>query len=130
MLSTPLYFVCNDLLDELQTLGTADIPTVFTGNPAFADDLVCIGTSPYRLQILLNCSYNFLLKWRFDFNPSKSVVISYCNDSNSFKLGLRNICVVNETKHLVVHRSTDPSISPSDLQTCRKDRKLFCYCRY
>ncbi|CAG2195290.1 unnamed protein product [Mytilus edulis] len=83
---------------------------------SFADDVVCIGTSPQRLQILLNCAYDYSLRWRFEFNPLKSVILCYKNElEHVFNLGDNDVNILTETRHLGILRTVDLSPS-SDIQ--------------
>ncbi|VDI79669.1 Hypothetical predicted protein [Mytilus galloprovincialis] len=127
VLSTFLYLVyINDLLNELELVGTANISNIHTSNPSFADDVVCIGTSPQRLQILLNCAYDYSLRWRFEFNPLKSVILCYKNElEHVFNLGDNDVNILTETRHLGILRTVDLSPS-SDIQlSCRKGRNAY-----
>ncbi|VDI82238.1 Hypothetical predicted protein [Mytilus galloprovincialis] len=127
VLSTFLYLVyINDLLNELELVGTANISNIHTSNPSFADDVVCIGTSPQKLQILLNCAYDYSLRWRFEFNPLKSVILCYKNElEHVFNLGDNDVNILTETRNLGILRTVDLSPS-SDIQlSCRKGQNAY-----
>ncbi|VDI08550.1 Hypothetical predicted protein [Mytilus galloprovincialis] len=127
VLSTILYLVyINDLLNELELVGTANISNIRTSNPSFADDVVCIGTSPQRLQNMLNCAYDYSLKWRFEFNPLKSVILGYRTELDLvFNLGDKSVNISTETKHLGILRTVDLSPSTDIQHSCRKGRNAY-----
>ena len=72
-LSTLLYLVhINDLLNELQNSNIgAKILNVNAGNPALADDIALIATSPRALQQLIDIAANYSKQQRFRFNSKK-----------------------------------------------------------
>ena len=116
----------NDLLNELELVGTANISNIHTSNPSFADDVVCIGTSPQRLQNMLNCAYDYSLKWRFEFNPLKSVILGYRTELDLvFNLGDKSVNISTETKHLGILRTVDLSPSTDIQHSCRKGRNAY-----
>ncbi|CAC5407711.1 unnamed protein product [Mytilus coruscus] len=114
----------NAKFDKL--VGTANISNIHTSNPSFADDVVCIGTSPQRLQILLNCAYDYSFEWRFEFNPLKSVILCYRNElDHVFNLGDTSVNVSTEMKHLGILRTIDLSPSKDIQHSCRKGRNAY-----
>lgn len=80
VLSSFLYLVfINDLLDELQ-LVHSNHPIIFDKNyhsPALADDIACIALSPSALQSMLDTASTYASKWRFEYNASKSSILSF-----------------------------------------------------
>ena len=80
VLSTFLYLVfINNLLEELQLLHS-NCPVVLDNNyhsPALADDIACIALSPSALQAMMTTAYKYACKWRFEFNASKSNILSF-----------------------------------------------------
>ena len=80
VLSTFLYLVfINNLLEELQLLHS-NCPVVLDNNyhsPALADDIACIALSPSALQAMMTTAYKYACKWRFEFNVSKSNILSF-----------------------------------------------------
>ncbi|CAC5398246.1 unnamed protein product [Mytilus coruscus] len=108
------------------TIISWNISNIRTSNPSFADDVVCIGTSPQRLQILLNCAYDYSLKWRFEFNPLKSVILCYKTELDDvFNLGDNSVNVSTEIKHLGILRTVDLSQSTDIQHSSRKGRNAY-----
>ena len=46
-------------------------------SPALADDISCIALSPSALQSMMNTAYKYSCKWRFQYNVSKSCILSF-----------------------------------------------------
>ena len=77
--STGFYLVFIDgLLVELQLSGLgAAVCSVRSGNPALADDLALIATSPLNLQKMLDIVYAYAYKWLFMIHAEKSCVLIF-----------------------------------------------------
>ena len=94
----------NNLLVMLKASNAnAKVYHLLTGNPAYADDLSVVSLHKPVLQNQLDTIYQYSRKWRFTFNPSKSVVIIYGTDqcpSKPIKLGNQQITVKSSDEHL------------------------------
>ena len=54
-----------------------EVCSIACGNPVLCDDLTVLALLPSLLQIMLNISYNYSLKWHFKFQSDKSCVVMY-----------------------------------------------------
>lgn len=83
MMSSFLYLVfISDLLDEPQLLllNSNQYPIIFDRNyhsPTLADDIACIALSPGALQFMLDTAFIYASKWQFEYNTSKSSILSF-----------------------------------------------------
>ena len=79
----------NDLLDELQSF----YPCIKICNKvincfAFADDITIMASCKVDLQEMIDISYRYSCKWRFQFNPTKCIVLTIGRkQSISVKMG-------------------------------------------
>ena len=46
-------------------------------SPSFADDISLLTTQQSFLTVLMHLSYCYSLKWRYEFNNSKSGVVTF-----------------------------------------------------
>ena len=68
----------NSLLKELSDHCFAiSINTLRMPAPSFADDICLIALHQFLLKILMNKCHNYSKKWRYEFNHSKSGVVSF-----------------------------------------------------
>ena len=71
-------FYINSLLKELSDHCFAiSINTLQMPAPSFADDICLIALHQSLLKILMNKYYNYSKKWRYEFNHSKSGIITF-----------------------------------------------------
>ena len=47
------------------------------GSPTFADDMTLLSLSPSFLQFLMKKAFGYSQKWRFDYNETKSGVVTF-----------------------------------------------------
>ena len=68
----------NSLLKELSDHCFAiSINTLWMPAPSFADDICLIALHQSLLKISMNKCHNYSKKWRYEFNPSKSGVVTF-----------------------------------------------------
>ena len=108
-LSSLLYLAFfNDLLDTLShnKNGAYVNNQLPSGNPALADDLTLVSTSPEGLQSLLSTCHNYSRQWKFEFNATKSKVVIFGGQfdkvSFSWHLGDRQPPVTDSYTHVGV----------------------------
>mgnify|MGYP003692099099 CR=1 FL=1 len=79
MLSGFLYSVfINDLLNSLECVNTNfRVYNVKSTNPALADDIACLSSSPVGLQEMLNVGFRYSCLWQFSFNALKSSIVNF-----------------------------------------------------
>ena len=75
-------FLYLDNLDELLQLLVdsncgVEVCFIACGNPVLCDDLTVLALFPSLLQIMLNISYDYSLKWHFKFQSDKLCVVLY-----------------------------------------------------
>ncbi|XP_021346939.1 uncharacterized protein LOC110446224 [Mizuhopecten yessoensis] len=109
-----LYFVfINDLLLELEHRRVgAKIYDINCSNPALADDIAFIATSPSAFQTLLDICTKYAKTWKFTYNADKSTVLVFGNKhkrNNDFKWSImeHNLQTSDSYKHVGVNISTD-----------------------
>jgi len=90
VMSTFLYLVyIDDLLRDLESSSNgANIMSVNTGNPAFADDISLISISPLKLQRNVDIVYRYCSQWNMDINVSKSDVIVFSKRHKQPQVGI------------------------------------------
>jgi len=105
--SMKLYIIFNnDLLDQLDRSGhgvQCSSPPLNFSCPAYADDVSMVTLYKPKLQALLDISYQHSCIWRYAFNPKKSQVLIFGNDSSPCRqlhLGGEALAVVSRAKHL------------------------------
>ena len=54
-----------------------EVCSIACGNPLICDDLTVLALFPSLLQIMLNISYDYSLKWHFKFQSNTSCVVLY-----------------------------------------------------
>ena len=78
-----------------------DIPC---GAPSFADDVALTAESKEALLLLLQCAYNYSLKWKFKFNCKKSAALIFGHSKDkkctTLKLGNDSIEVKDSYNHV------------------------------
>ena len=68
----------NSLLEELSSHSYAVfINSIKLTSPTFADDISLIALQPSFLQTFLKICFQYSLKWRYEFNNSKSGVVTF-----------------------------------------------------
>ena len=123
----------NDLLIDLeQCNSSASVFGIKTGNPSLADDICCISTSPNGLQKMLDLSYVYSTKWRFNFNARKSAVLIYGprsplfrNQAWNWRIGSNKIPVNSSYIHLGIQQSSNLSCTDRTREACEKGRRTF-----
>ena len=77
VMSMQLYQIYNnDLLKQLMNSGYgATIKGINVTCPAFADDISLVSLFKRGMQVMLNIAYEYSVKWRFNFNHTKTVMI-------------------------------------------------------
>ena len=56
---------------------TISINTLWMPAPSFADDICLIALHQSLLKILMNKCHNYIKKWRYEFNHSKSGIVTF-----------------------------------------------------
>ena len=79
VLSTWLYILyIDDLLNDLDKLGVgAKLGDIDCGSPCHADDLALLSIMANGLNSMLSCSFHYSIRWRYDFNYDKCIVIVF-----------------------------------------------------
>ena len=87
VLSTFLYLVyVDELLSSLSASPYgAKVMSVICSNPAFADDISLISTSPYSLQRLIDIVYQYCRAWNIEINVDKLNIIVFSQSKKSLK---------------------------------------------
>ena len=68
----------DELLDILYASGYGvKVGEVYCGAPMYADDLALIAESPDELQAMLNIVSRYALRWRYQLNPEKSIIMVF-----------------------------------------------------
>jgi hypothetical protein len=87
-----------------------------TGNPTFADDLAVVCIHKRMLQAQLNTVYGYSSKWRFKFNPGKSLIIIYgkdmCPDMPLY-MGQTEIKITKGDLHMGIYIGQDKEMEHS-----------------
>ena len=55
-----------------------NINSLSLASPSFADDVSLLAIQPSFLRVLMQMRYCYSLKWRYEFNNSKSGVVTFC----------------------------------------------------
>ena len=88
----------------------AKIFSIKTGNPTYADDVAVVCIHKHMLQAQLNSIYKYSCKWRFKFNPGKSVTMIYgedmCPDKHLY-LGQTEIKIAKGDLHMGIYIGQD-----------------------
>ena len=79
VLSPWLFLVfINDLIEELNNITTGVfINGVYFGSPMFADDLTMLSRMKSGLEKMLECAWDYSIKWRFTFNSMKTIILTF-----------------------------------------------------
>ena len=120
----------NDMLEELQDANIgAFIEGVYAGNPTYADDVSIATIHKPTLQRQLDKVHRYSKRWRFDFNPTKCVVIIFGKDTcpgNKLKLGDTVIPEQKGEKHMGILLSHDRDLENEFIrQRVDKARRVF-----
>jgi hypothetical protein len=119
----------NDMLIELKLNMGAQIHNVATGNPTFADDVAAVTLHKPLLQRQLHKIYRYSIKWRFDFNPSKSVILIFGEDTCPdvpLLLGTETIQVKKGDCHMGIYIGQDKGLENEFVrQRINRARKAF-----
>lgn len=131
VLSSFLYLVyINDLLNMLEAdaSGTS-ICSVYTGNPALADDLTILSLSPKGLQKQLSIVEQYALDWKFEININKSCVMTFGTKTNSSRLHMtisgKELKHIDLTEHVGIPISNKLKCDEKIEKACRKGRGSF-----
>ena len=131
MLSGFLYSVfINDLLKSLECVNTNfGVYNVKSTNPALADDIACLSSSPVGLQEMLNVAFRYSCLWQFSFNALKSSIVIFGKNitptQHEWKLGNESIPINDRYKHLgIIQQSKFKSIDRTT-DSCNRGRKTY-----
>ena len=120
----------NGLLKELkQCMAGACLGDLVIAGPAYADDITLIAVSKEGLQRLFSIAYKYGLKWRFQFNPTKCVVVPFGKDDNAnlkIKMGNVPIRVSNSEPHLGILLSNSHKLEEEYLSDRIASCKTIC----
>jgi hypothetical protein len=128
VMSMKLYQIFNnDLLLDIQRSGSgAYINDVNVSCPAFADDVSLVSLLKQSMQTMLDMAYQYSCKWRFEFNPDKSVVMCFGKDVSPDRrlcLGDTSLIVCTSQMHMGVmltDTNTSRGVTGEKVQQCRK----------
>ena len=111
----------NGLLTELTSHScTLSLNNLSLSSPSFADDTSLLSIYPSFLNVFMQICYNYSLKWRYEFNHSKSCVVAFgetrlvhCIAMKECKwiLGNDDVNELYEYKNLVVFKNYIGSFS-------------------
>ena len=94
---------------------------VYFRSPMFADDLIMLSRMKSGLDRMLECTWEYSIKWRFKFNSSKSIILTLVENNwergvnqntRNWKLGSQNIvekeswCNLGKIWH--IHKNSYP----------------------
>ena len=123
----------NSLLEELSSHSYAVfINSIKLTSPTFADDISFIALQPSFLQTFLKICFQYSLKWRYEFNNSKSGLVTFGETKSiHFKsmqdrkclLGESNVDELYEYKNLGVTKNYVGSFSSNVEDNIEKTRK-------
>ena len=123
----------NSLIEELSSHSYAVlINSIKLTSPAFADDISLLALQPLFLQTFLKICFQYSLKWRYEFNNSKSGVVTFGETkSTHFKsmqdrkwfLGKSSVDELYEYKNLGVTKNYVGSFSSNVEDNIKKTRK-------
>ena len=126
-----LYLVhIDDLLYELANSNCgAEVCSVKCGNPALCDDLTVMATLPRLLQIMLDISFKYSLKWNFGFQSVKSCVVLFSKQnvkSNTvFMLGDQPLKNEDHATHLGIRYDANLKSKTCTKECCQKGLNTF-----
>lgn len=108
------------------------INSLYTGNPTQADDLALLSTMPKGLQSMINITYNYSQKWRYDLSVPKTKIMIFKSKPNQclgtlfpWKLGDDAIEVVKTYKHVGVILSANLSSAERSDSAAKAMRSKF-----
>ena len=108
------------------------IENILLGCPTFVDDLTLLALFPSFLQHLMSIVFDFSIKWRYEFNHTKSGVIVFGESkiqhaknmmSRKFNLGLDVVKERKEHKNLGVTKNYTHSCSGGIDEAIKKTRR-------
>ena len=130
--STGFYLVFIDgLLVELQISGFgAAVCSVRSGNPALADDLALIATSPINLQKMLDIVFAYAYKWLFLIHAEKSCVLTFSCKKRAkaaypFHIGNAQLREESTTNYLGILQDTSLKSVKRTRASIQKGRNAF-----
>ncbi|VDI62406.1 Hypothetical predicted protein [Mytilus galloprovincialis] len=87
-LSAKLYLIyINDLIDILSTSGKGAVMLdLNVGCPVQADDIALISPTFSGMQCMIDICYNYSVKWKFEFSPSKSQVLIFSKRTETIEI--------------------------------------------
>ncbi|XP_071177954.1 uncharacterized protein [Mytilus edulis] len=129
MVSAKLYLIyINDLIDILSTSGKGDVMLELNvGCPVQADDIALISPTFSGMQYMIDICYNYSVKWKFEFSPSKSQVLIFSKRTETYrdlKLNTDIIPVCNSVKHVGILLDARFNSAERTLAACRTIRSV------
>ena len=133
VLSTFLYkLFIDNLLHELEHSNFGiRVSDINCGNPAFADDLALMATSPLYLQNLLNICFRYSEDWKFQFSGAKTDIVLFKKGRPMtehpfiWKLGSDVIRITKAKTHLGIVLNSNLTNGDAVSNACDKGRKSF-----
>ena len=123
----------NGLLTELTSHSCAlSLNNLSLSSPSFADDTSLLSIYPSFLHVFMQICYNYSLKWRYEFNHSKSGVVAFgetrlvhciAMKERKWILGNDNVNELYEYKNLGVVKNYIGSFSSNVEENIDKTRK-------
>ena len=118
----------NSLLEELSCHSYAVfINSIKLTSPTFADDISLVVLQPSFLQTLIKICFQYSLKWRYEFNNSKSRVVTFgetkSTQDRKWLLGESSVDELYEYKNLGVTKNYVDSFSSNVEDNIEKTRK-------
>ena len=75
----------NSLLEELSSHNyVVFINSIKFTSPSFADDVSLLALQPSFLQTFIKICFQYCLKWRYEFNNSKSGVLTFVETKSTY----------------------------------------------
>ncbi|CAG2202183.1 unnamed protein product [Mytilus edulis] len=97
------------------------------GCPVQADDIALISPTFSGMQCMIDICYNYSVKWKFEFSPSKSQVLIFSKRTETYrdlKLNTDIIPVCNSVKHVGIILDARFNSTERTLAACRTIRSV------
>ena len=116
----------NDLIDQLSNCGYgAVILDLNVGCPVQADYIALISSTYPMMQCMIDICFNYSVKWKFEFSPTKSQVIDFQpRHNNTSNLKINNVIIpaVNSVKHVGILLNSKFNSLERTIAACRTIR--------
>jgi len=134
VLSTWLYLLyIDELLKSLVELGVgAKLDDVECGSPCHADDLTLVTLAKYGLDEMMLCSFRYSIKWRYEYNSEKCIVMVFgetaqewerLKDNRKWTLGPKPVNEAASHTHLGILQDKYRSSTKTAITAAQKLKK-------